>query len=81
MKHYYDGVPVERLNRRTVDGGVVVIIGEEGLCHIAVEAHDVDEWYRLATSEDIGERVCATMLEFLTPKNKRLWMREEEGFA
>ncbi len=76
MKHYYDSVPVERLNRRTVDGDTVIIIGEDGAYHIAIEEHDLNEWKRLATSEDIGERVCATMLEFFTPKNKKMWMRE-----
>ncbi len=70
MKHYYDSVPTDRLNRRMVDGDTVVIIGEDGLYHIAIEEYDLHEWERLATSQDAGERLCATMLEFFTPKKR-----------
>lgn len=71
MNHYYDSVAPEKLSRRIVDGDTVIIIGENGSNHIVVEEHDLNEWARLATSNDAGERLCATMLEFCTPKPQR----------
>ncbi len=67
MNHYYDAGETQSA---VVNGDAVAIVGEYGACFIVVESHNLHEWKRLATSQDEGERVRATMLEYLICKRK-----------